>query len=123
MGLSDLNFLQKVIEGTQKTRSGSHNILELIYTNKHEPISNIYIQPSEITDHKYMCETLHIVQYNDKHVLKKELNLFTYNYNTAIWKSIKSSLRNIKWVEILKNCKIFEKKFNKILEVVIKVEE
>ena len=48
---TDLNLLQKVSEGTRETRSGGQNILELIFTNNHELISNIYIQPSEITDH------------------------------------------------------------------------
>ena len=51
---SDLNLLQKVSEGTRITRNGGQNILELIFTNNHNLISNIYIQPSEITDHKYI---------------------------------------------------------------------
>merc|ERR1711913_254240 len=34
--------------------ASSHNILELIFTNNHELITNMQIQPSEITDHKYI---------------------------------------------------------------------
>merc|ERR1712179_181021 len=60
---------------------------------------------------------------NDKHVFNKEINLSTYKYETADWKSIKSSLKNIKWVEILENCKTSKEKLNKILEVVIKIVE
>ena len=53
----DYNLLQYITEGTRETRSGSMNILELIFTKNHELITNIHIQPSEITDHKYIvCE-------------------------------------------------------------------
>ena len=121
---SDLNLLQKVTEGTRKTRSGNYNMLELIFTNNHELISNMYIQPTKITDHEYIiCETSHVFQSNDKQELNEELNLSTYNYETADWKSIKLRLKNINWSEILENYKISEKKMNKILEVVIKIVE
>merc|ERR1711874_643080 len=106
-----------------KTRSGSYNMPELIFTNNHELISNTYIQPMKITDHEYIiCETSH-VQSIDKQELNKELNLFTYNYETADWKSIKLSLKNVNWSEILENYKTFKEKLNKILEVIIKIVE
>jgi len=69
-----------------------------------------------------ICETSH-VQSNDKQELNKELNLSTYNYETADWKSIKSSLKNINWSEMLENCKTSEEKLNMILGVVIKIVE
>ena len=49
---SHYNLLQYVTEGTR-----GKNILELIFTNNHELITNIHMQPSKITDHKYIvCE-------------------------------------------------------------------
>merc|ERR1711874_687712 len=60
---------------------------------------------------------------NDKQELNKELNLSTYNYETADWKSIKLSLKNVNWSEMLENYKTSEQKKNKILEVVIKIVE
>ena len=74
---SDLNLLQKVTEGTRTTRNGDERILELIFTNSHNLISNIYIyiQPSEISDHKYIkCETFHTAPIHDK---KHVTNLVT----------------------------------------------
>ena len=57
---SSHNLLQTITEGTRVTKSGHQNILELIFTNNHELITNMQIQPSEITDHKYIkCETSH----------------------------------------------------------------
>ena len=50
---SDYSLLQYISEGTRETRKGGNNILELIFTNNHELITNIHLQPSEITDHKY----------------------------------------------------------------------
>merc|ERR1712228_984108 len=47
----DYSLLQYISEGTRETRKGGNNIQELIFTNNH-------LQPSEITDHKYIvCET------------------------------------------------------------------
>ena len=55
-----------MLEGTRETRNGGKNILELIFTNNHELITNIHIQPSEITDHKYIvCETSYKLPIND----------------------------------------------------------
>lgn len=120
---SEHNLIQKVTEGTRETRNGGHNILELIFTNNHELISNTYIQPSKITDHKYIiCETSHSLQANNnKHMLNDESNLSSYNYETADWESIKSRFRNINWVEILDNYKTSEEKLNIILEIIIKI--
>ena len=122
---SDLNLIQMVTEGTRETRNGGHNILELIFTNNHELISNTYIQSSKITDHKYItCETSHSLQANNKkNILNNESNFSSYNYETADWKSIKSRLRNINWGEILENCETSEEILNKILEIIIKIIE
>ena len=51
---SHYNLLQTVTEGTRVTRSGDSNILELIFTNNHDLITNVQIQPSENTDHNYI---------------------------------------------------------------------
>merc|ERR1712179_637658 len=64
---SYLNLLQKVTEGTRTTRNGDERILELIFPNSHNLISNIYIQPSEISTNKYIkCATSHILPTYDK---------------------------------------------------------
>ena len=67
------------MEGTRVTRSGRHNILDLIFTNNHEPITSINIQPSEITTHKYIkCKTSHKLSANEKeHVPDNGTNLST----------------------------------------------
>jgi len=95
---SDLNLLQKVTEGTRTTRNGDERILELIYINSHNLISNIFIQPSEISDHKYIrCETFHTLPILDKkQVTNQDTNLSSYNYGTTNWKNIKTSLKQVK---------------------------
>ena len=110
---SDLNLLQKVTEGTRKTRKGGHNILELIFTNNHDLISNIYIQPSKITDHEYIiCETSYKLTINDtQHISENDTNLSSYNYETANWKNIKASLKERNWSEILTNHSSSEEKY------------
>ena len=122
---SDLNLLQKITEGTRKTRNGGHNILELIFTNNHDLISNIYIQPSKITDHKYIiCETSHKLSINDtQHISENDTNLSSYNYETANWKNIKASLKERNWSEILTNHISSEEKFRVFLEIVNKIIE
>ena len=82
---SEFNLIQTVSEGTRETRNGGHNILELIFTNNHELISNTYIQPSKITDHKYIiCETSHTLQAkNMKHRLNNESNLSIFQLSDS----------------------------------------
>ena len=76
------NLLQTVTEGTRKTRSGNYNILELIFTNNHDLITSVQIQPSEITDHKYIvCEITHKLHTKEKEQIPvNDVNLSTYNY-------------------------------------------
>merc|ERR1712105_105943 len=45
------NLLQTVTEGTRVANNGRRNILELVFTNNHELITSVRVQPSEITDH------------------------------------------------------------------------
>ena len=45
---SQYNFLQYITEGTR-----GKNILELIFTNNHELITKIHMQPSKITSQIY----------------------------------------------------------------------
>ena len=122
---ADLNLLQKVFEGTRETRLGNQNILELIFTNNHELISNIYVETSKITDHKYItCETSHSFSVNEqKPVVIKDVNLSSYNYQKADWESIKISLREINWSEVLEKYTTSEAKLNMILEIVMKIVE
>ena len=64
---SHYNLLQKVTFGTRKTRTGKRNILELIFTNNHDLIANIYGEKSKISDHDYIvCETSHKSILNEK---------------------------------------------------------
>jgi len=91
------------MEGTRVTRSGHNNILDLIFTNNHELITSIHIQPSKITDYKYIkCETSHKLSANEKeHIPNNVTNLSTYNYESANCKNIKACSKKINWPEVL----------------------
>ena len=119
------NLLQTVTEGTRVARSGRRNILELIFTNNHELITSVHVQPSEITDHEYIkCETSYKLSTMTKeHVPESDTNLSTYNYESANWKNIKAALEKIKWPEVLDEYEKSEEKFKVILEIVIKIIE
>ena len=113
---SSHNLLQTVTEGTRVTKSGCHNILDLIFTNNHELITSMQIQPSEITDHKYIKgETSHKLPAMGKdHVPDNGTNLSTYNYESANWKNIKASLKKINWPEVLAKHESSEEKLKVI---------
>merc|ERR1712121_114315 len=117
--------LQMVTEGTKETRSGESSILELIFTNNHDLITNVQVQPSEITDHKYIvCETSHKLSTKGKeHIPVDEVNLSSYNYETADWVNIKASLKKINWPDVLDKCKSSEEKLKVIVDIVIKIIE
>ena len=125
MVASHYNLLQMVTEGTRETRSGESNILELIFTNNHDLITNVQVQPSEITDHKYIvCETSHKLPTKGKeHIPVDEVNLSSYNYETADWVNIKASLKKINWPDVLAKCKSSEEKLKVIVDIVIKIVE
>merc|ERR1711895_272230 len=53
----------------------------------------------------------------------QETNLSSYNYETANWKNIKTSLKQVKWNEILEKCDSSEEKITKIIEIVMKIIE
>ena len=122
---SRYNLLQTVTEGTRVTRSGRRNILELIFTNNHELITSVQVEPSEITDHEYIkCETSYKLSAMGKeHVHDNGTNLSTYNYESANWKNIKAELKKINWPEILAEHESSEEKLKVILEIVIKIIE
>ena len=122
---SDYSLLQYISEGTRETRKGGNNILELIFTNNHELITNIHLQPSEITDHKYIvCETSYKLPINvTQHISESNTNLSSYNYETANWKNIKASLKTINWPEILAKQNSSEEKLRVVLEIVVKIIE
>ena len=119
---SDLNLIQKVTFGTRKSRAGNHNILELIFTNNHDLISNIYGEHSEISDHDYIvCETSHDLSINKHESTESEdTNLSSYIYVKADWVALRAKLREINWTDILKNYTTSEEKINVILEIVSK---
>ena len=122
---ANLNLLQKVTQGTRVTRKGNENTLELIFTNNHELISNIYVETSKITDHKYIvCETSYSHSIDEqKPEVNHDINLSSYNYLKADWKSIKSKLNEIKWLEILEKYNTSEEKLNIILEIITTIIE
>merc|ERR1712236_206983 len=122
---SHYNLLQTVTEGTRETRSGGSNILEIIFTNNHDLILNVQIQPSEITDHKYIvCETTHKLPNKEKEqITVDERNLSSYNYETADWVNIKASLKKINWTDVLGRCKSSEEKLRVIVDIVIEIVE
>ena len=99
--------------------------MELIFTNNHDLITNVQIQPSEITDHKYIvCETTHKLPTKEKEQIPvNEVNLSTYNYETADWENIKASLKKINWPDVLAKCKSSKEKLKVIVDIVIKIVE
>merc|ERR1712142_160279 len=99
-------------------KKGNRNILELIFTNNHELISNIYIEPSKITDHKYItCETTYNFSENQQKPPESQgINLSSFNYLKADWVSIKEKLAEIRWSEILENYITSEEKLQIILQ-------
>ena len=120
---ADLNLLQIVAEGTRETRKGNRNILELIFTNNHELVSNVYIEPSKITDHKYItCETSYSYSLNQHNqAYKQDINLSSYNYLKADWETIKVKLMEIKWEELPAQYKTSEEKLRIILDIVFNI--
>ena len=108
---SDLNLIQKINFGTRKSRSGNKNILELVFTNNHNLISNIYDEHSEISDHDYIvCETSHelCIKMNET-TEPEDINLSSYVYVKADWVTVKAKLRQINWSDILQKCTTTEK--------------
>ena len=120
---SNLNLIQKVTFGTRKSRAGNHNILELIFTNNHDLITNIYGEHSEISDHDYIvCETSHDFSLSIHESVKSEdTNLSSYNYLKADWVKLRAKLREINWIDTLKNYTTSAEKINMILEIVSKI--
>merc|ERR1712179_134952 len=120
---ADFNLLQKVSFGTRKSKLGNSNILELIFTNNHELITNIYGEHSEISDHDYIvCETSHSLNMKEQQTSEIDNNnLCAYNYRKIDWKIVKAKLREIKWTDILNNCTTSEERIQIILEIVLKV--
>ena len=100
---SNFNLLQKVSKGTRETRTGKDNALELVFTNNHELISNLYIERSKLTDHKYViCETSHQTTIDSQRTeMPVESNLATYNYERTNWKDLKAKFQLLNWNEIL----------------------
>merc|ERR1712030_50698 len=58
-----------------------------------------------------------------QHMSENNTNLSSYNYETANWKSIKASLRQINWSEILAKHNLSEEKLKVVLETVVKIIE
>ena len=52
-----------------------------------------------------------------------DVNLSTYNYETADWENIKVSLKKINWPEVLTKYKSSEEKLKVIIDFVIKIVE
>ena len=119
------NLLQIVTEGTRVARSGRRNILELIFTNNHELITSVHVQPSEITDHEYIkCETSYnLPTMRKENVPESDTNLSSYNYESANWKNIKAELKKINWPEVLDKYESSEEKLKVFLEIVTKLIE
>ena len=117
---SNLNLLQKISFGTRKTRSGNSNILELVFTNNHDLVSNIYGELSEITDHDYIiCETSHKFNIDkDDQIETVDTNLSSYNHEKTVWDTVKCKFRKINWIDILKSSTNSEDKVKSFLEIV-----
>ena len=117
---SNLNLLQKVSFGTRETIAGNSNTLELVFTNNHELITNIYSEHSKLSDHKcIICETSHKSTVNNQRTgISQETNLTSYNYLRTDWVALKAKLIQTNWSEILSKCKSSEEKIQVILEII-----
>ena len=120
---SNLNLLQKVTFGTRETSSGNNNILDLVFTNNHELISNIFSEKSKLSDHKsIICETSHNAKINHQQIgIPTETNLASYNYLKTNWVTLKTKLQEIDWSEVLSKYKSAAEKLQVFLDIVIKV--
>ena len=120
---SDLNLLQKVADGTRETSAGKNNILDLVFTNNHELISNIFTEKSKLSDHKsIICETSHTTKINHKQKgIPTETNLASYNYLKTNWVALKTRLPKIDWNEMLSKFKSSAEKLQVFLDIVSKV--
>ena len=117
---SNLNLLQKISFGTRKTKSGNSNILELVLTNNHDLVSNIYGERSELTDHDYIiCETSHNFNIDkDEQIETADTNLSSYNHEKTVWDTVKGKFRNVNWIDTLNSCTNSEDKVKSFLEIV-----
>merc|ERR1712072_1604931 len=72
-----------------------------------------------------VCETWDKLSTKGKeHIPVDDVNLSSYNYETADWVNIKASLKKINWLDVLAKCKSSEEKLKVIVDIVIKkVEE
>merc|ERR1712033_117411 len=122
---SHYNLLQTVTEGTRNTWRGDSIILDLIFTNNHDLITNVQVQSSEITDHKYIVfETTHKLPTIEKELTPvNEVSLSSYNYETADWDNIKASVKKINWPDVLAKCKSSVDKLKVIVDIVINIIE
>ena len=120
---SNLNLLQKITFGTRDTSSGKSNTLELIFTNNHELIANIYGEHSELSDHRcIVCETSHSFSIDNQNLEEPiETNLSSYNYLKADWVALKRKLKEINWISTLEKYKSSEEKIQAILEIISRI--
>ena len=120
---SNLNLLQKVNFGTRETRSGDNNILELVFTNNHELITNIYSEYSTLSDHRWVvCETSYNILRNTQYTINTmETNLASYNYQRTNWTLLKYKLNQMDWNKLLNNYKTTVEKLYIFLEIIIKL--
>ena len=96
--------------------------IELVFTNNHELISNLYIECSKLTDHKYViCETSHQTTIDSQMTeMPVESNLATYNYERTNWKDLKAKFQLLNWNEILSKYNSSAEKLEVILSIVSK---
>jgi len=119
---SNLNLLQKNSFGTRKAKSGNSNIPELVFTNNHDLVSNIYGERSELTDHDYIiCETSHNFNIDkDEQIETADTNL-SYNHEKTVWDTVKGKFRNVNWIDTLNSYTNSEDKVKSFLEIVSQV--
>ena len=120
---SNLNLLQKVNFSTRKARSGKGNILELIFTNNHDLITNMYSEKSKLSDHDYiLCETSHDFNIKKEQLTEpEETNLSSYNYPKTNWELVKAKLRGTDWKNVINNCSSSVEMREAIIETSLKI--
>ena len=102
------HFLQNIPFGTRPTPSGTENMLDLIFSNNHQLLSEIRKAKTALSDHALIeCDIAYHFSHNRKSKIAtpedQELNLASFNLHKADWKSIRSFLKSINWYAVLEN--------------------
>ena len=101
------NLLQNITFGTRPTLAGDTNILDLLFTNNHQLISNISHYKSSISDHSIIsCQTSYDHPLNispNSPSPTPSSTLASFNLHRANFENINRSLSRVNWEELFQN--------------------